>query len=243
MNPSAGSTRRVRGASPERRYFGPHKNRLSTPRQRPKHHIMRLAVVSTPRSGNTWLRGLLAGLNGLQQRAVHDPGEIDWAGLPDRSIVQVHRPRTEEFARELERDGVRVVTIARHPLDVLVSILHFSRREPNTRHWLLGEGDGEAVIRGAAPGDAAFEAFAKSPRASQLLAVTSSWWNEPGVIEVRYESLVSSPHPCWLRWPSNSVHPLPTFIASSSPIPWRLFGRHPKTTTSGKEHQVFGNVC
>src|SRR5690349_13169897 len=118
---------------------------------------MRLALVSTPRSGNTWLRGLLAGLYGLQQRAVHDPAEINWAELPDRSIVQVHWLRTDEFARELERRGVRVVTIARHPLDVLISILHFSRREPNTRHWLRGEGDGEALIRAAAPGDAAFE--------------------------------------------------------------------------------------
>ena len=152
---------------------------------------MRLALVGTPRTGNTWLRGLLAGLYGLQQYAVHNPADIDWEELPDRSIVQVHWTRSDPFRSVLERNGFRVVTIARHPLDVLVSILHFSRREPQTRHWLSGEGDGEAAIRWAAPGDAAFEAFAKGRRAGELLGVTPSWWMDPGVAKVRYESLVT----------------------------------------------------
>jgi hypothetical protein len=153
---------------------------------------MRLALISTPRSGNTWLRMLLAALYGLNHSSVHDATEIDWPRLPDKSIVQVHWTRTPDFANHLESCGVRVVTIARHPLDILVSILHFSRHEPETRHWLLGEGGGEERIRGAAPGDVAFEVFATSARAAKLLGVTPSWWNDARVFRVNYESLVSS---------------------------------------------------
>lgn len=153
---------------------------------------MRLALISTPRSGNTWLRALLAGLYDLQQFAVHDPASVDWANLPARSIVQVHWPRTDVLANTLAANDIRVVTIARHPLDVLISILHFSRREPQTRHWLLGEGDGELDIRGRSPGDTRFQSYAVGTRAGDLLAVTPQWWNEPGVVRARYESLVTS---------------------------------------------------
>ena len=52
---------------------------VSTPQSRAG---LRLAVLSTPRSGNTWLRHLLAASFGLEQQAVHNPGEIDWLRLP-----------------------------------------------------------------------------------------------------------------------------------------------------------------
>lgn len=43
---------------------------------------LRLAIVSTPRSGNTWLRKLLASMYDLPQIAVHTPREIAWQSLP-----------------------------------------------------------------------------------------------------------------------------------------------------------------
>ena len=82
--------------------------------------------------------------------------------------------------------------LARHPLDVLVSILHFASHEPQTARWLDGEGGDESSILGAEPASAAFLASATGPRARALLAVTPEWWPHGGVA-VRYEDAVGSP--------------------------------------------------
>src|SRR5437762_2987502 len=47
---------------------------------------LRLAVISTPRSGNTWLRGLLASIFGLEERAALTPDDVDWSALPERCV-------------------------------------------------------------------------------------------------------------------------------------------------------------
>jgi hypothetical protein len=154
---------------------------------------MKLALVSTPRSGNTWLRQLLAGIYGLRQYAVHDPRALDWAGLADGCIVQLHWPREEAFVRLLTSLQFEFVTICRHPLDVLLSILHFCRNEPETRHWLLGKGGSESAIRGLAPTSSEFLSYSLGPRADALLSVTPDWWPEASVTPVRYENLVSEP--------------------------------------------------
>ena len=57
----------------------------------------RVAIVSTPRSGNTWLRHLLMRLYDIPGLAVHSPAELDWALLPDRCVFQLHWPPTVAF--------------------------------------------------------------------------------------------------------------------------------------------------
>lgn len=154
---------------------------------------MKIAIVSTPRSGNTWLRYLLATLYGLEQHAVHTPDAVDWSGLSDNCILQLHWHHTESFSRLLQEHGFKVVTIARHPLDVLISILNFAPHEPQTACWLNGEGGDESTIYGQAPGSPEFLAYALSPRSQALLSVTKEWWSASEAIKVRYEELVHSP--------------------------------------------------
>lgn len=154
---------------------------------------MKLALVSTPRAGNTWLRYMLAGLYQLEQHAVHTPDAIDWAGLPPRCIVQLHWRHSPEFAELLAAQGFRVVTIARHPLDVLLSILQFSTNETQTTQWLAGAGGDELAIRGRSADSTEFLLYATGPRARALLSVTPDWWVQPGVLGVRYEDLVRDP--------------------------------------------------
>jgi hypothetical protein len=154
---------------------------------------MRLALISTPRSGNTWLRHMLAGLYGLNQYAVHDPSDLDWPRLPDDCIVQLHWRRNEAFVRWLKNLGFRFVTIGRHPLDVLISILHFCTREPDTRRWLLGEGGDESAICGLSPSAPEFASYAVGARAKALLSVTPEWWSSADSVCVRYEDLVEEP--------------------------------------------------
>jgi hypothetical protein len=154
---------------------------------------MKLAVISTPRSGNTWLRYLLASVYGLEQHAVHEPAAFDWNGAADNCIVQMHWHRSEQLLDLLKRNQFKVVTIGRHPLDVLISILHFSKNEPQTRSWLLGEGGDETAIHGRSPLSPEFLAYALSPRAEALLAVSAEWWAQDEVTSTRYEDLVADP--------------------------------------------------
>src|SRR5205823_5235439 len=97
---------------------------------------------------------------------------------------------TPEFVAKLSEHGFRVVTVARHPLDVLISILHFCIYESESEKWLLGAGGSEAEIFAAMPRSRSFIEYAKGPRAAELLAVTPDWWGQPGVIGVRYEDCV-----------------------------------------------------
>ena len=152
--------------------------------------LARIAIVSTPRSGNSFLRMLLAQSLGLVEIPVHHPAEVSWEDLPDRAVIQLHWPRTEYFAHLLNEAQVHVVTLIRHPFDVLLSVLRFAQIEPDTREWLWGKEGNEDAYLGADPTSEAFAHWATSSRARALLDVTESWLSDPGVSRVRYDTLV-----------------------------------------------------
>jgi hypothetical protein len=154
---------------------------------------LRVAVVSTPRSGNTWVRTLVAGTFGLQQVASHELSDDDWRSLPANCALQIHWRREPEFVARLDEYGFRVLTVARHPLDVLISVLHFSTHTAETARWLCGRGGDESTIWAAMPRSRPFVEYATGPRAAELLAITCDWWGQSGVIGVRYEDIVADP--------------------------------------------------
>ena len=47
---------------------------------------VRIVLVSTPRSGNNWLRHLLARLYDIPSLSVHNPADLDWAALPPHCV-------------------------------------------------------------------------------------------------------------------------------------------------------------
>lgn len=152
---------------------------------------MRVAIISTPRSGNTWLRSMLAMLLDAEQIAVHSPDDLDWNNLPpENCVLQLHWRKTSAFKRILVENNFNIIVLQRHPLDVLLSILQFAPQEPQTMHWLNGEGGDEAIIYGQSPVSNAFLEYACSARARALLSVSAEWSLDPDVILVRYENLV-----------------------------------------------------
>jgi hypothetical protein len=153
---------------------------------------LRLAIVSTPRSGNTWLRFLLSDLYGVPGLTAHNPGEADWMTLPPACLLQIHWHRTGPFLTRLTQHRFRVVTISRHPLDVLISLLHHALHTLEDRA-LEGQDGSERCLVGAMPRSTAFLHYATSPRAATLLSITSQWWRAPGVRALRYEALVGDP--------------------------------------------------
>jgi hypothetical protein len=165
----------------------------------PPERPLRLVIVGTPRSGNTWLRHLLMTLYDVRSEAIHAPEGINWADLPASLIVQIHWPPTPAFQDLLREHQFQAVTLARHPLDVLLSILHFSTFDESTSSWLLGAHGTEDNIFAALPSTAVFQEYAVSARAAALLALSCSWAAQPGSCHVRYEDLVEAPAVCLQR--------------------------------------------
>jgi hypothetical protein len=136
----------------------------------------------------------LSSLYKLPGLAAHNPADLDWPRLPERCALQIHWLPTPSFLRQLEVEGFLTVVLSRHPLDVLLSILHFAPYEPETSRWLEGHSGNEQGIYGAMPCSAAFQAYATSPRAAALLSVSRDWWRRPECKTVGYENLVENPH-------------------------------------------------
>jgi hypothetical protein len=149
----------------------------------------RIAVVSTPRSGNTWLRGLLRGLTDGVELAQHRPRDVAWDALPGAAMLQLHWYPTSQFRALLRRHDFAVVTVVRHPLDVLMSILHFCRHDTSTVQWLDGVGGSEHSLINSGPLSPELADYACSQRFELLMGVSASWTSSADAW-IRYEDLV-----------------------------------------------------
>ncbi|MBV8359633.1 MAG: hypothetical protein JO189_17100 [Deltaproteobacteria bacterium] len=153
---------------------------------------LRVAVIGTPRCGNTWVRSVLGDILKLEQLAVHNYTELQ--SIPDRAIVQLHWYREPRFQRFLRDYGFRTLVLTRHPLDVLVSILNFIRYEPLTARWLEGNAEIPTSLVGQPPTSHEFLQYATSWGAENVLGISYQWWHDPDAVKVRYEELVKRPH-------------------------------------------------
>lgn len=152
----------------------------------------RIAIVSSPRSGNSWIRSVLAGALGMSEVAVHNLGDIK-NDLPEHCFLQIHWYREPNFQKWLFDHQFKILCVARHPLDILLSVLHFIRYEPDTSRWLEGNVALPASLMNASPTDAAFLDYALSFGAENLLSISYQWWQDSSVIKLRYEDCVANP--------------------------------------------------
>lgn len=169
---------------------------------------LRLAVVSTPRTGNTWLRRMLDTVYSLAHVVVEGPARVEWAALPPRCILQTHWEPDPEFVARLAAHGFRPITLARHPLDVLLSILHLASLIPVREQWCEGREGGEEPLALATPCAREFLDYAAGPRARLLLDISRQWAARTGCLLVRYEALVADPRER-LAELCRSIHPAP----------------------------------
>ncbi len=98
---------------------------------------MRIAIIGTPRSGNTAMRSVLAAAYELTEMASHDASFLR-SDLPDNTIAQVHCAYDQGLRDHLRSQDIDIVTPRRHPLDTLLSMLHFAQFEPQVANWLGG---------------------------------------------------------------------------------------------------------
>ena len=156
---------------------------------------LRLAVISSPRTGNTWTRNLLSALFGLEEFAVNNPDAIDWGRLPERAVIQIHWSPEPTFRERLEAHEVRVVTLSRHPLDLLLSSLNYTTYVHLSGRCGGGGACGECGIAGRTPRSPEHMAYATAAvgSASNIFRFSREWWPLPEVIGLRYEDLVDDP--------------------------------------------------
>jgi hypothetical protein len=154
---------------------------------------LRLALLNTPRSGSTWLRCLLGTTFQLEEFSAFVPEEVRWSAFPKRGVLHLHALPTPAMRHVLARYGIRPVVVRRHPLDVLISILHFAPHEPGTARWLGGAGGDERPLWDATPTSPEFLDYATGPRARALLSVSPAWAEIDDAVVVGYEQLTSQP--------------------------------------------------
>lgn len=152
---------------------------------------MRIAVVSSPRSGNTWIRSMLGDCLNVPQYAAHN--YLEFPILPEDCIIQIHWYREPNFQKFLIDNGFKVIVISRHPFDILVSLAHFIQYEPLTSRWLEGNAEIPEKLSGKSPASAEFLEYALSWGAENLLSVTYQWWHDQNSIRLRYEDFIRDP--------------------------------------------------
>lgn len=181
----------------------------------------RFFIVSTPRTGNVYMRRLLTGVLGLENNAAWTPGEVPWRRLPADFSLAMHWRHSREFENFLREQHFHVCVTARHPLDVLLSILHYAPTNDETNRWLEGEaGDERDLVAGTTPVDDAFVRYALSWRFAALLDVSVAWAARADAI-LRYAEFVAEPHrelTALLRqFGLTAVHDIDTVLQAHSP--------------------------
>jgi Sulfotransferase domain len=150
---------------------------------------LRILILSTPKTGSTWLRSLLSGIYRLPQLYL-EPG-FDCESLNrggGRWVAQYHiRPHAELSAWIRAQRAIAITTI-RHPADVLISLFH------HLREFRAQSLDLDFVRRMLS---ADFERTnittdSKGPFWADL-ECSLDWMSEAGTEVVRYEDLRSDP--------------------------------------------------
>ncbi|MPZ24093.1 MAG: hypothetical protein GEU28_11245 [Dehalococcoidia bacterium] len=176
---------------------------------------LRLAVVGSGRSGTNWLMLVLGHLFDAYpfgvldwdtaagrfqeppassafarlRRRLHPHNYSTWEGLwsilPERFILHAHWVASPPVVAAVESNHVRVITMVRHPFEVMLSHLAWVNRS---------RGDiGLPFLKGITPRSRAFIDFASGPIGKQFMSVTTSWWVRPDTLRVKYEEMVEDP--------------------------------------------------
>jgi FkbM family methyltransferase len=160
-------------------------------RETPKH--LRLAILATPCTGAAWLLRALEAVFEAPGISPDHPADVPWESLPSRIVLETPHSRSRLLQKQLEKQDFVVVSIARQPVDTLLSIADLAGAGSQPALLSFGaDGLGVAKIPGPDFDDDEFLNWATSSAAHRLLCITPSWWVLPSTVRVRTEELVQS---------------------------------------------------
>lgn len=89
---------------------------------------LKIIIAGTPKTGNTWLKFLLAEVYGLSVVELQPEHRADdWDSFGPRWVGHQHYQPQADLLERARASGVLFITLMRHPADVLVSLRHYVR--------------------------------------------------------------------------------------------------------------------
>jgi hypothetical protein len=150
---------------------------------------LKILIASTPKTGNTWLRHLLAAIYDLPTVELgfpFDPQAAD--ALGERWIMHQHYAPDPALLAWAERNQAVLITTIRHPGDVLLSLYHYvhsyNKRLEFYQLAELAQDDGTF----GAPVRSIIHTFFK-----ELVAISVGWKSTGAAHVVEYEALHFDP--------------------------------------------------
>ncbi|OUD12152.1 sulfotransferase domain-containing protein [Thioflexithrix psekupsensis] len=153
---------------------------------------LKILIVATPKTGNTWLKLLLSHIYDLpvfELSVDTTQFEQNISALGERWIVHQHYPIPEpDFLDCLARHQIVLLSTVRHPGDVLVSLFHFVRWSwphlvAEDRLLILKEDEGVMGKHTLA--------YIQDNTFAEFLSVSLRWL--PYTHQIRYEELLAHP--------------------------------------------------
>ena len=160
---------------------------------------LRIAVISPPHSGDDLLARLLSEAIGADEIEFGHPGDVDWEHLPEEFVLRLHWQSTRRLRAVLNEKGIRVVGLARHPFDLLLSMNASVKSADDRLDSAASEESQEARLRTAGLSDETFIRWATSEPIKESVSITAGWWKSPSTVRVVYEELLSDPEGTVLR--------------------------------------------
>lgn len=154
---------------------------------------LRILIVSTPKTGNTWLKNLLSHIYELPIVQIGTTFKlVEMEALGPRWVAHQHYASQGDLIAWGERRDVKFVTTVRHPGDILVSMFHHVRKfadrsGPSGRPASAMLPDGDSM--GEHTASFVRDTFHKS------LDISLGWMRSGKTRVVRYEDLWRDPLP------------------------------------------------
>jgi len=156
---------------------------------------LKIVVVGTPKTGNTWVKHLLADVYDLplvKLKPEFDRAEAEAAG--PRWVAHQHYLPKQSLLDWGAANNVAFVSVVRHPGDVLISLWHHmqQRRSHSTSNFgdltqdasILSQGDNVVSEQTQTFVEHSFHLY---------LNLSIAWLDQPGTATVRYEDLWNCP--------------------------------------------------
>lgn len=176
---------------------------------------MKILIAAPPKTGNSWLKCLLAsiyGLDWLTHESVPegtDPEEfktwVEAGGFPENGVFHHHYDFSETLCDVAEANGIRIATILRDPYDTFVSRYFFTqaqadnpKREKNQSH--------DAMIGKPIDSPESLDYLAHG--FANTLDKGIEWLESGRSVVVRYENLHADPM-AELTRATNAIQPVP----------------------------------
>jgi hypothetical protein len=186
---------------------------------------LKILIVSTPKTGNTWLKSLLALAYDLPVVEFpmpefwrdFDPEQFDKLG--PRWIAHQHLPPYQSFVDWTRDRHIVLATTVRHPGDTLVSLYYYVRNfagktfiDPQTVRLLLPQNK-EARSSRIEFHDG-FEAYVRT-KFFKALNFSIAWLQRDLSYGIRYEDLWYSPFET-LQALTDEIHPVPESVLKNA---------------------------